>query len=354
MDSGYVSCGGKASRNRLALGRGRAEHLAESRVFNKGVRKVKEHHDEVLTSQSGVPPAVPITSLVVSVIALGVSLWAFRRTRQAERRASYPRVSVELTWKDAPPEAPQPDVTFDDFEDERRKNSLQLAIKSEGKLGFDGIRARVKFRRPWRLHNVPTPWVSVAISDPEQDQAGQYSAYASQVFRPFGNWTVRNVGIGLRAIAVGAVGLWAARTPWHRRTLELLSYRIAALGRWGQARRARRRHSDWMENYQWAEQHHPWWWWAGRLRGRLVAVLDRRDPDIHIYATVQVAWRVAQHGGEVVQLTQRHRYRLSFTRSAAMEGVVSSHRFSDASHVATADPRNRYRLRLPGGASGTA
>ncbi|MGO4213887.1 hypothetical protein AB4043_24095 [Terriglobus sp. YAF25] len=322
-------------------------------MSNNGVREVRDHHDEVLTNQSGVPPAVPITSLVVSVIALGVSLWAFRRTRQAERRSSYPRVSVQLTWRDAPPEALQPDATFDDFEYERRKNSLGLAIKSAGELGFEEMRARVRFRRPWSLRTVSTPWASVVIPDPEQDQAGQYSAYASQVFSPFGNWTVRKVGVELRAIEVGTVGLWA-RVPWHRRTLQLLSHRIAALEHWGQARRAQQKHGDWMESVEWAEHHNPWWWRSRRLRHSLIAVLDRRDPDTHIYATVQVAWRVAQHGGEVVRLAQRHRYRLSFERGAAMEGFMSSHRFSGASRVATADPRYRYGLHFPGGSSGKA
>lgn len=309
------------------------------------MHEATDHHYEVVTSQSGVPPAVPITSLTVSVIALGVSLWTLQRTRQAERRASYPRVSVQLTWADAPPEAPQPDI---DFEDERRKNSLALAIRSEGKLGLNDIRARVKFRRPWRLRSVASPWVSVDIPDPEQDHAGEYSTYALQTFRPFGNWTVRNVGLELRAITVGTVGLWA-RDPWHRRTLDFLLRHISAVADWGEKRARRKQHSTWTEIILWAEQHHPWWWRVRNLRRRLVAVFDRGDPDTRIYCTAQIAWRVDQHGGEVVRLTQRYAYRLSFTRSGPMEGIMSAHRFSGASHVATADPGYRYRRRLPGG-----
>ncbi|WP_176956275.1 MULTISPECIES: hypothetical protein [unclassified Streptomyces] len=339
-------------------------------MSNNGVRKFKDHHDEVVTSQSGVPPAVPIIGLVVSVIALGVSLLAFRRARQAERRASYPRVRVQLTWTDAPSEAPQPDDPFADFTDEQRKNSLLLGIRSEGNLGFNGVRARVKFRRAWRLRSVSTSWASVDMPQPEQDQAGQYSAYGSLAFRPFGNWAVRNVGLHLHAVTAEPVALWA-QDPWHRRILVWLLHRIGALEDRGRRRRVQRQQEEqgqteqeqgtteellrkWMETYEWAEQHRPWWWRVRLLRLRLVAALDRGDPDTRIYATVQVAWRVAQHGGEVVRLAQRHTYRLSFARSAPMEGVISAHRFSGASQLRVDDPRYRYRLRLPGGSSGTA
>jgi hypothetical protein len=224
---------------------------------------------------------------------------------------------------------------------------LELTIKSEGKLGFDEMRACVKFRRRWRLRTVSTPWVSVVIPDPEQDQAGQYSAYASQLFRPFGNWTVRNVGLELHAITVETVGLWA-RDPWHRRALEFLLRRISAVADWGQKRAQQEQHSTWEEIILWAEQHHPWWWRVRDLRRRLVAFFDRGDPDTRIYATAEIAWRVDQHGGEVVRLAQRYTYRLSFTRSGPMEGIMSAHQFSGASPDATADPRYRYRLRLPG------
>lgn len=319
----------------------------------------------LVTSPGPVPPPnqgvstdvrslAPLLGVVVAVLALGVALKAIRNTRALARRSEYSEVRISLTWEnghehDLTREYGLPsDETLDDLryiDQARAASTLRLTIDSEGKLGFNNVRARVRFRRPRRpwLGSVSTGWQSFDIPGPEQNPAREYRTSASHEFTEFGAWNVRRVGLRLRLLEVWpATGELWRRNPPSVALFEWIYYRLLGnLTYWGWRRAVRRQDG---RNWSWsaaeagqvgmldlaraseavsrhAEREHPWWWRLDRLRLRLKGRVDRRVPRPPIYATLWVAWTVGQHAGEVVVRKERLTYHLSF----------SQHQYTDVS-----------------------
>ncbi|WP_148082213.1 hypothetical protein [Streptomyces botrytidirepellens] len=85
----------------------------------------------------------------------------------------------------------------------------------------------------------------------------------------------------------------------------------------------------------------------GSRRSRMLKRIDRLSPRRRIRVTLVLAWRVAQHGGEVVKLKHRDTYRLDFTLGNRVDWV-QGHRFSGTTRVKSKDLGFSYHRRLPG------